>query len=155
MDIAYKGTRSGPQRRGSRAAKGNIRHVLEQWWPAVAVGGSPGAAAAIAARGAAAGAAGPVGRRAVRRAAIRRSVIAAAKTASASLPGGSAARSARRHRAGRSAIVLVIWLASGFYRVQPDEQGVVLRFGAFNRITAARPQLSLPVADRTRADARR
>ena len=29
--------------------------------------------------------------------------------------------------------VLVLWLASGFYRVQPDEQGVVLRFGAFNR----------------------
>jgi membrane protease subunit HflK len=27
------------------------------------------------------------------------------------------------------------WLASGFYRVQPDEQGVVLRFGAFNRTT--------------------
>jgi membrane protease subunit HflK len=32
------------------------------------------------------------------------------------------------------ALVLVAgWLASGFYRVQPDEQGVVLRFGAFNR----------------------
>ena len=28
----------------------------------------------------------------------------------------------------------VIWLASGFYRVQPDEQGVVLRFGAFERL---------------------
>jgi membrane protease subunit HflK len=28
-----------------------------------------------------------------------------------------------------------VWLASGFYRVQPDEQGVVLRFGAFNRTT--------------------
>ena len=27
------------------------------------------------------------------------------------------------------------WLVSGFYRVQPDEQGVVLRFGAFNRTT--------------------
>jgi membrane protease subunit HflK len=31
------------------------------------------------------------------------------------------------------AAVLVIWVATGFYRVQPDEQGVVLRFGAFNR----------------------
>jgi membrane protease subunit HflK len=30
-------------------------------------------------------------------------------------------------------IVAVLWLGSGFYRVQPDEQGVVLRFGAFNR----------------------
>ena len=30
-------------------------------------------------------------------------------------------------------IVAAIWLASGFYRVQPDEQGVVLRFGAYVR----------------------
>ena len=30
--------------------------------------------------------------------------------------------------------VVALWLASGLYRVQPDEQGVVLRFGAFNRI---------------------
>ncbi len=29
--------------------------------------------------------------------------------------------------------ILALWLLSGFYRVQPDEQGVVLRFGAFNR----------------------
>ncbi len=29
--------------------------------------------------------------------------------------------------------VFALWLVSGFYRVQPDEQGVVLRFGAFNR----------------------
>jgi membrane protease subunit HflK len=27
--------------------------------------------------------------------------------------------------------VIAVWLATGFYRVQPDEQGVVLRFGAF------------------------
>lgn len=32
-----------------------------------------------------------------------------------------------------AALVGVVWLASGFYRVQPDEQGVVLRFGAYNR----------------------
>ncbi len=31
--------------------------------------------------------------------------------------------------------VVALWLASGFYRVQPDEEGVVLRFGALNRIT--------------------
>ena len=30
-------------------------------------------------------------------------------------------------------LVAAVWLATGFYRVQPDEQGVVLRFGAFNR----------------------
>lgn len=33
------------------------------------------------------------------------------------------------------AIAAVFWLASGLYRVQPDEQGVVLRFGAYNRTT--------------------
>jgi membrane protease subunit HflK len=27
--------------------------------------------------------------------------------------------------------IIVLWLASGIYRVQPDEQGVVLRFGKF------------------------
>jgi membrane protease subunit HflK len=31
------------------------------------------------------------------------------------------------------AAVLALWVATGIYRVQPDEQGVVLRFGAFNR----------------------
>ncbi|MBK67452.1 MAG: FtsH protease activity modulator HflK [Rickettsiales bacterium] len=29
--------------------------------------------------------------------------------------------------------LLVVWLASGFYRVQPEEQAVVLRFGEWNR----------------------
>jgi modulator of FtsH protease HflK len=33
------------------------------------------------------------------------------------------------------AAIVVIWLASGFYRVLPDEVGVVLRFGAYNRTT--------------------
>jgi membrane protease subunit HflK len=28
--------------------------------------------------------------------------------------------------------VVVLWVGSGFYRVQPDEQGVVLRFGAYS-----------------------
>jgi membrane protease subunit HflK len=32
-------------------------------------------------------------------------------------------------------LVIVVWLISGFYTVQPAEEGVVLRFGAFNRIT--------------------
>jgi membrane protease subunit HflK len=31
------------------------------------------------------------------------------------------------------ALVAIVWLSSGFYRVQPDEQGVVLRFGAYHR----------------------
>jgi len=32
-------------------------------------------------------------------------------------------------------VVLGLWAASGIYRVQPDEQGVVMRFGAFDRTT--------------------
>jgi membrane protease subunit HflK len=32
------------------------------------------------------------------------------------------------------AAIAVLWLASGFFRVQPDQQGVVLRFGAFVRL---------------------
>ena len=28
-------------------------------------------------------------------------------------------------------MVVALWFASGFYRVQPDEQGIVLRFGAY------------------------
>ena len=31
--------------------------------------------------------------------------------------------------------VVALWLASGIYRVQPDEQGVVLRFGAYQPLT--------------------
>jgi membrane protease subunit HflK len=30
-------------------------------------------------------------------------------------------------------VLVVLWAASGFYRVNPDEQGVVMRFGAFDR----------------------
>jgi membrane protease subunit HflK len=40
--------------------------------------------------------------------------------------------------------VIGIWLASGFYRVQPDEQGVVLRFGAFDRTTLPGLNYHLP-----------
>ncbi len=32
-------------------------------------------------------------------------------------------------------VAVAVWLASGFYRVQPDQQGIVLRFGAFDRAT--------------------
>jgi len=33
------------------------------------------------------------------------------------------------------AVLLVLWMLSGFYRVQPDEQGVVLRFGEWVETT--------------------
>jgi modulator of FtsH protease HflK len=40
--------------------------------------------------------------------------------------------------------ILVIWLATGFYRVLPDEVGVVLRFGAYNRTTQPGLNYHLP-----------
>ena len=49
------------------------------------------------------------------------------------LPGGSSS-------GGKQAVLVLIilgfvWLASGLYRVLPDEQGVVLRFGKFVKTT--------------------
>ena len=41
-------------------------------------------------------------------------------------------------------ILLLVWLASGFYQVQTSEQGVVLRFGAYNRTTDAGLHYHLP-----------
>jgi membrane protease subunit HflK len=41
-------------------------------------------------------------------------------------------------------VVIGLWLASGFYRVQPDEVGVVLRFGAYNRMTQPGLNYHLP-----------
>ena len=40
--------------------------------------------------------------------------------------------------------IVVIWLASGFYRVLPDEVGIVLRFGAYNRTTQPGLNYHLP-----------
>jgi modulator of FtsH protease HflK len=42
------------------------------------------------------------------------------------------------------AAVLVLWLISGFYRVQPDQQGIVLRFGEYNRTTQPGLNYHLP-----------
>jgi modulator of FtsH protease HflK len=42
------------------------------------------------------------------------------------------------------AALVVLWLASGLYRVQPDEQGIVLRFGAYNRTTSPGLNYHLP-----------
>ena len=42
------------------------------------------------------------------------------------------------------AAIAAVWLASGFYRVEPDEQGVVLRWGALNRITGPGLNYHLP-----------
>jgi membrane protease subunit HflK len=43
------------------------------------------------------------------------------------------------------AAIVVLWLASGFYRVQPDEVGVVLRFGAYDRMTQPGLNYHLPI----------
>lgn len=58
------------------------------------------------------------------------------------VPGGPGGPFGRRGGAGGGRlwallglVAVAIWLASGFYRVQPDQQGIVLRFGAFNRTT--------------------
>ncbi len=41
-------------------------------------------------------------------------------------------------------IIFLLWLATGFYIVNPDQVGVVKRFGAFNRITDPGPHFHLP-----------
>ena len=58
------------------------------------------------------------------------------------VPGGSGGPFGGRRGGGGGrlwlliAIVgLAIWVASGVYRVQPDQQGIVMRFGAFDRTT--------------------
>lgn len=40
--------------------------------------------------------------------------------------------------------ILLIWLASGIYIVQPDEVGVVKRFGAYHRTTDPGPHYRIP-----------
>ncbi len=43
------------------------------------------------------------------------------------------------------AVLAVLWLASGVYRVNPDELGVVLRFGEYNRTTTPGLNYHLPM----------
>ncbi|HEY8269162.1 MAG TPA: FtsH protease activity modulator HflK [Xanthobacteraceae bacterium] len=40
--------------------------------------------------------------------------------------------------------LVVVWMLSGFYRVEPDEQGVVLRFGKFVQLTQPGLNYHLP-----------
>jgi membrane protease subunit HflK len=42
------------------------------------------------------------------------------------------------------AAVFVLWLLSGIYKVQPEEQGVVMRFGEFHRVTDPGLRYHLP-----------
>jgi membrane protease subunit HflK len=41
-------------------------------------------------------------------------------------------------------VFIILWIASGFYIVEPDEVGVVKQFGQFNRITTAGPNYHIP-----------
>ncbi len=41
-------------------------------------------------------------------------------------------------------ILILLWVASGFYIVEPDEVGVVKQFGQYNRITTAGPNYHIP-----------
>lgn len=41
-------------------------------------------------------------------------------------------------------VILALWLASGIYTVAPDEQGLVLRFGRLDRVTAPGLKYHLP-----------
>lgn len=47
------------------------------------------------------------------------------------LPGGGMGAGGPRAWGLGIAIVVVLWLASGIYRVEPDQEGIVLRFGAY------------------------
>ena len=51
------------------------------------------------------------------------------------LPRRMAGASGGKGLAVLALLAVAAWGASGFYRVQPDEQGVVMRFGAFSRTT--------------------
>ena len=42
------------------------------------------------------------------------------------------------------ALLLVVWLLTGIFIVEPDESGVVLRFGAYNRTVDPGPHYHLP-----------
>ncbi len=49
------------------------------------------------------------------------------------LPGGGAGLGGGRGWMLGIIIVVFLWLLSGFYRVEPDQEGIVLRWGAFDR----------------------
>ena len=60
------------------------------------------------------------------------------------LPGGGNGLGGGRGWALGIAIVVLIWLVSGFYRVEPDQEGIVLRWGAFERTSTPGLNYHLP-----------
>jgi len=61
-----------------------------------------------------------------------------------SFPGGSGGNIGMRGILAGVVVLALIWLGSGFYRVQPDEQGVVLRFGEYLKTTQPGLNYRLP-----------
>src|SRR5579863_1916885 len=60
------------------------------------------------------------------------------------LPGGGGGLGGGRGWALGIAIVVLLWLLSGFYRVDPDQEGIVLRWGAFDRTATPGLNYHLP-----------
>jgi len=58
--------------------------------------------------------------------------------------GGSSPGSSAGGIAILGLIIVVLWLASGFYIVDPDEQGIVLRFGKYQETTQNGPRWHMP-----------
>jgi membrane protease subunit HflK len=58
--------------------------------------------------------------------------------------GGGSAGSGRQGLLLAGLVFLLLWLSTGLYRVQPDQQGVVLRFGAYVRTTQPGLRFHLP-----------
>ena len=58
------------------------------------------------------------------------------------LPGGTS--SGGRLVALAVLVVLLLWLATGIYRVNPDEEGVIRRFGAYSQTTTSGLHYHLP-----------
>ena len=44
-------------------------------------------------------------------------------------------------------IAVLLWLATGFYRVEPDEQGVELLFGKWNGVTTSNQDFIISFQD--------
>lgn len=61
-----------------------------------------------------------------------------------SFPGGSGGGIGTRGIIAGVVVLALVWLASGFYRVLPDEQGVVLRFGEYVKTTQPGLNYALP-----------
>ena len=59
-------------------------------------------------------------------------------------PGGGAPGAGRKGIVLAGLVVLGLWLASGIYTIQPDEQGLVTRFGRLDRVSSPGLKYHLP-----------